>query len=165
MLTRKVKLGDLITVCNMVYSIVGFANHGRVSMMQESNFIVQPNSVFVKDPFDITESELKLLIVGLGHTSDDYPTVKFFDGTPVFKETRYQMGDRFKLRSKLTPLTDLSTEEYILASTGSKQATLISLTDGNRWEEPVDYNHVVNKGLTKEELELIIGSNYTFVRL
>lgn len=169
MLTRAVKVGDVINLYNVKHYLVAsdYTEGFKVGLLIAKSFVMQTKFVKVNSTNDITEAELREIIgtrFDISHPNEE-ACVRFCDGTLVFKETRYQMGDRFKLRNKLTPLANVSTEEYILASTGSKQATLISLTDGNRWEEPVDYDHVVNKGLTKDELELITGSNYTFVKL
>lgn len=169
MLTRKVKVGEAISLYNVKHYLVAsdYTEGFKVGLLIAKSFVMQTKFVKVNSISDITEAELREIIgtrFDISHPNEE-ACVRFYDGAPVFKETRYQMGDRFKLRNKLTPLADLSTEEYILASTGPKQVTLISLTDGNRWEEPVDYDHIISKGLTKAELEMIVGSNYTFTKL
>ena len=169
MLTRAVKVGDVINLYNVKHYLVAsdYTEGFKVGLLIEKSFVMQTEFVKVNSINDITEAELRNIIgtrFDISHPSEE-SNVQFEDGSPVFSNYKYMMGDRFRLRVKIAPLQQPSTEEYILASTGAKQATLINLTDGNRWEDPVNYAHVVNKGLTKEELELITGSSYTFVKI
>lgn len=169
MLTRKVKVGDVINLYNVKHYLVAsdYTEGFKVGLLIGKSFVMQTKFVKVNSINDITETELREIIgtrFDISHPGEE-SSVQFEDGSPVFSNYKYMMGDRFRLRNKKVPFQQLSTEEYILASTGSKQATLISLSDGNRWEEPVNYNHIVNKGLTKVEFEMIVGPNYTFVKL
>lgn len=166
MLTRKVSVGDTILVYNIGHFLVADdrPDGTYVGLLKKTSFVMQTPFIKVNDIRNISEKELREILGGkinIGHRNGE-ASIRFYDGHPVFDEYKYKVGDRFKLFSPVdTPYPDT----YILASIGSNTVTLISLTDGNRWEEPVTFEHGIFEGLTETEFRLITGSRYSFTKL
>lgn len=75
----------------------------------------------------------------------------------VVEEVTFQKGDRFS-GIGLSPA-----EVYLLAQVDSTRVCLISLSDGNRWRDPVSV--VSPRAITKSEMRKIVDNKYFDVTL
>ena len=99
----------------------------------------------IENPQNITKEEFEKT----GYPSERWSHI---DGTPLFEDDRYSIGDRFIINGC----------EYILAQVDPKKCLLIGLESGNYWSYAVDVDNT--RAITKSEMFAITrGEAYTKV--
>lgn len=76
------------------------------------------------------------------------------DGTPLFPEETYQLGDRFVIVNEDNPFNG---DVYILCSADGRSISLISVESGSRWTEPVPVGELLR--ISKAEVKAAMGTH------
>lgn len=133
---KNLKVGDRIKFGHgSVYMLVNDAYKQVFFVNLESGYLSL--SFSVDNPLDITYDEFRQT----GYTKSDWT---YEDGSPIYPEETYSVGQRFKTTYD---------EEYILAQVDLRKVTMISLSNGNRYEDPIDVDDP--QRITREDLNKI----------
>lgn len=123
---NNLKIGDRLRMknSNNVYTLVYTMDSEQVWFMNENNVCCVPFKV--KDPDNITPDEF----LTTGYSIAYWESA---DGSPIYPATNttYSVGQKFQ---------QFQSGAYILAQVDTRKVCLISLENGNRYDDPVEVN-------------------------